>query len=133
MKKSRFGSFLFAAVLGVGALSMTGCVVVVAGAAAAGTVAYVRGSLKATLPAGVEKLEGVVKSTLTDDLKFALISAREDALGAEYVVRTSQDRKVVITLERFDDKLTKIEIRVGTLGDESTSRLILNQIEHNLD
>jgi len=133
VKKNRIATLFIAAILALGAATMTSCAVVVVGAAAAGTVAYVRGSIRATLPYSVETLAKAVRTTITDDLKFALIKAGEDATGAEYVARNSQDEKIVITLSRIDDKVTKLEIRVGTFGDESTSRLILNRIERNLD
>jgi hypothetical protein len=128
----RIGRFFFALTLALCTLFSGGCVLVV-GAAAAGGVAYYKGSLTATLPYNVEKVESAVRATLDKDLRFALISSAEDAVGAEYTARNSQDEKIVIKLKRVDDQITKIDIRVGVFGDESTSQLILRKIEKRLN
>jgi hypothetical protein len=132
VKKNRIGTLVFGFFLALSTLFSGGCVVLVS-AAAAGGVAYYKGSLTATLPCNVEKVESAVRATLEKDLRFALINSAEDAVGAEYTARNSQDEKIVIKLKRVDDAITKIDIRVGVFGDESTSQLILRKIEKRLN
>lgn len=128
----RIGRLVFLLTLAFCTVFSSGCVLVV-GAAAASGMAYYKGSLTATLPNNVEKVESAVRATLEKDLRFALISSSEDAVGAEYTARNSQDEKIVIKLKRVDDSITKIDIRVGVFGDESTSQLILRKIEKRLN
>lgn len=119
------------AVSSVVALS-SGCVAVVAGAAAgAGTVAYLRGELEASLD---KNLDGVLRATNRglEQLQFAKISEKKDALVAEVVARTARDQKVGVTLEKVSDTLTRVKIRVGMFGDEAISRALLDKIKGNL-
>ncbi len=109
----------------------TGCVVVAAGAAGAGVVAYVRGELETTLES---KLDAVHKGTsrAISQLEFSKISDQKDALSAEFVVRTTRDKKIDIVLTKVGDNLTKVQIRVGIFGDEEMSRTLLEQIKASL-
>lgn len=109
----------------------TGCVVVAAGAAGAGVVAYVRGELETTLDG---KLDAVHKGTgrAITQLEFSKISDQKDALSAKFVARTAQDKKIDIVLTKVGDNLTKVQIRVGIFGDEEMSRTILEKIKASL-
>ncbi|MCW5548990.1 MAG: DUF3568 family protein [Opitutaceae bacterium] len=106
----------------------TGCVVVAAGAAGAGAVAYIRGELETTLEG---KLDNVHKAAnrAVGQLEFAKISDRKDAFSANLVARTAQDKKVDIVLTKTGDNLTKVQIRVGVFGDEELSRALLEKIK----
>jgi hypothetical protein len=125
--------FRWLAVLGLGAALafQTGCVVVAAGAAGAGVVAYVRGELETTLEG---RLDGVHQGTnrAVTQLEFSKISDQKDALSAKVVARTAQDKKIEIVLTKVGDKLTKVQIRVGIFGDEEMSRTILDKIKASL-
>ncbi len=126
--KLTFGLVLAAAVLSAAA---TGCVAVVAGAAGAGTVAWVQGRLDATLNADYEKT--VIAANLAiKDLQFAKISEKKDALEAILVARTAGDRKVAIKVLKATDQSAKVQIRVGVFGDEALSLTILDKIKANL-
>ena len=121
---------LLAAILAVTAC-LTGCVAVVAGAAGAGTVAYVSGGLDASLSAGYEK--AVTASNLAiQQLEFAKISEKKDALTAYFVARTAGDRKVSIKVIKIADQASKVEIRVGVFGDKALSMTILDRIKSNV-
>lgn len=119
-----------AAVLALG--SLTGCVAVVVGVAAgAGTVAYVRGELETTLSAGYER--SVEATNLAaQQLQFARVSERRDALQDTITLRTAGDRKVVIRINKIADYNSKVRIRVGVFGDEALSLTILEKIRANL-
>jgi len=110
----------------------SGCVAILAAGAAGGAVAYVRGALNATLSEQIEDVQKAVKQSIRNDLKFTLISAKEDAVGAEYEARTSRDDKIIIRLDRASDSTTKIQIRVGVFGDEAMSWHILETIKTRL-
>lgn len=119
-----------AALIALGLFS-SGCVIVAAGAAGAGTVAYVRGELQATV---ANSLSDVNKASLKaiDQLKFVKVSEREDALSALIIARTSDDTKIEIKLESVSAALVKVRIRVGVLGDDRISQAILDKIKENL-
>ena len=110
---------------------LSGCGVAVVGGAAAGTVAYIRGDLTAVLDGSVSRsakaVDGAIKETGVNQ-----ISRNVDKLGAKYVLRTAQDEKVEITLEKATSTSTNIVIRVGIFGDESLSHQILGEIQDKM-
>jgi hypothetical protein len=109
----------------------TGCVVVAAGAAGAGAVAYILGDLETTLEGGLDSVHRASGRAISQ-LEFVKISDRKDALSANLVARTAQDKKIDIVLTKTADNLTKVQIRVGVFGDEELSRALLDKIKANL-
>jgi Protein of unknown function (DUF3568) len=120
------------AVLLAGVLAFNGgCALFLVGGAAAagaGTVAYVNGELKET--------EGVAYDTAYDatlaamnDLQYAVTDKSKGPLTTKILARTSGDKKIQVTLEKQSATVTDICIRVGTFGDESLSRQILDKIK----
>ena len=105
-----------------------GCVAVLVGAGAAGTVAYVKGDLTAYLD---EDVEGVYNSSLKamEELEIATISKKKDLLSAEITGRTAEDKKVSIKIKTTENDMTRLMIRVGFFGDESISRKIYDRIK----
>ena len=124
----KFRLMLAAALL---AASLTGCVAVVAGAAGAGTVAWVRGELEATLDANYEKAATAANLAI-EQLQFAKISEKKDALTAILMARTAEDKMVEIKVIKIGDQSAKVQIRVGVFGDEALSLTILDKIKTNL-
>jgi hypothetical protein len=119
-------------VLTAGVLGSGGCVAVAAGAVAgAGTVAYVRGQLNATVDKPFDDVARAA-STALQQLQFIKSSEKKDALIAILTARTAEDRNVEIKVRRQSDKLTTIAIRVGLFGDETLSRIVLEKINANL-
>lgn len=119
-------------VLVLGALfTSSGCVAVMAGAGAGAAVAYVRGDLDAILDAGLDKSVRATNRAI-EQLKFAKISQKEDALIAVLVARNAADKKIEIRLEKQSETVTKVKIRVGTFGDEALSVAILDKVKMNL-
>jgi hypothetical protein len=111
----------------------SGCFLVAvgaAGAAGAGAVAYVRGELDATL---ANKYDATVAASnkAIEALQFAKVSEKKDAFSAVITARTAQDKKVQITVTKSTDTLSRVQIRVGTFGDEGMSMSILDKIKAN--
>ena len=123
---------LIAVVICVGVLSSYGCAaLVVGGAAGAGTVAYVRGELKAVEDVSLDRAWPAAKQAMSD-LEFSVTKSEKDAFNGELVARGAGDKKVVVELKRQSDSVTEIKIRVGTFGDEAMSRKILETIKKHL-
>lgn len=122
-----------AALLALAALPLlSGCVVVAAGAVGAGAVAYVRGELESSLEAGLDDAYAAAQRALAK-LEFAKIDERRSGLDAQLVHRTALDKKVDIRLKKVTERLTKIEIRVGVVGDQELSLTLLDKIRAELD
>jgi len=126
---------LLAGAAAAGALALTsGCIVAAlgaAGAAGAGTVAYVEGKLTATLANPYERV--VRASNLAiHQMQFLELGETKDALSDEIKARTAEDKKITILITRVSDALTRVEIRVGLLGDRPVSQTILDRINANL-
>ena len=109
----------------------SGCVLVAVGAAAAGSVAYVRGELSTTLDHKLETSAQAAERAL-EQLKFVKVSQKQDALVALLIARTVEDKKIEIRLSATTEASTKVQIRVGVFGDEALSLKILERIKANL-
>lgn len=110
---------------------LSGCVVVLAGAASAGTVAWVEGRLDSPLDANFDQLENAVNKAVTQ-LQFVKVSEKKDALTAKLTVRTAEDKKVEIKVLRVGDKTSRVQIRIGVFGDKDLSLAVLDKIKSNL-
>lgn len=116
-----------------GALALfNGCAaLVVGGAAGAGTYAYVKGELKVTENATLDRAWRATQAAM-NDLEFTVTSQARDALAGRLIARTALDKKIEIHLAKTGEKLTEIRIRVGTFGDEDLSRVIHDKIKQRL-
>lgn len=110
---------------------LTGCVVVAAGAVGAGAVAYVRGELESSVEADLDAVYQAAQRALAK-LEFARIDQRKSGLDAQLIHRTALDKRVVVKLKKITDRLTKIEIRVGVVGDQELSLTLLDKIRAEL-
>jgi hypothetical protein len=101
------------------------------GAGAAGTIAYVRGYLEAVES---EKLDVLYEATLkaVEKLELSVTTKSKDAMSAMVVVRDAQDKKITIKLKAVTEEATKLYIRVGIFGSETKSRLIYQEIHESL-
>lgn len=132
MKKQKL---LILLLLAASPFILTGCLAAAAvggaAAAGAGTVAYIKGELKATEEATLDKTwEATVGAV--DELDFLVINKIKDAVSAELEAKTADNKTVKIELTRVTENLTDISIRIGTFGDETLSRYILSKIEARL-
>lgn len=116
-------------------LVLTGCLAAAAvggaAVAGAGTVAYIKGELKATEEASMKKAWSATVGAV-EELDFLVVNKVNDAVSGEIEAKTADSKTVKITLKRIADNLTEITIRIGTFGDESLSRYILSKIEARL-
>lgn len=114
---------------------LTGCLAAAAvgggAVAGAGTIAYLRGELKST--------EGYPFATVwaatvkaVEQLEFIVVNKVNDAVSGTYEVVTADNKTVHINVNRVGDNITEVKIRVGTFGDETLSRYILNKIQSNI-
>ena len=110
---------------------LSGCVAVIAGAAGAGTVAWVQGRLDATLDATFDKTDNAVNQAITQ-LQFAKVSEKKDVLDAILIARSAEDKKVNIKIVRVGDTISRVQIRVGLFWNEVQSLAILDKIKANL-
>jgi len=105
----------------------SGCTSTSPGPGGRGVVAYGHGELSTDLTHGLDAVFSASQQAL-GDLEIPKIDDKKTLVDAEIVARTASDKKIVINLERVTDTLTKIEIKVGVVGDETLSRLILEKI-----
>lgn len=130
-RKFSIGILLGLCLLGGTVATTSGCLAVAAGAGAAGAVAYVRGELKSPVAAGYDAAVNAANRAI-QDLQFAKVSERRDALLTIIVARTAADKKVEIRVENTSRELSTVRIRVGVLGDEAVSLTILDRIKARL-
>jgi hypothetical protein len=112
----------------------SGCILFVAGAAAGagvGGYAYVNGEVKATESASLNQTWSASLAAMKD-LEFPITSQSKDALEGNLTARNASNTNISIQLKNLSNNSTEIRIRVGTFGDESLSRIILNKISSHL-
>ena len=118
----------------MGSLLISGCAVAVIGAAAAagaGSVAYFKGELKAVEKGSVDRTYSSTLSAL-DRLGMFITKKEKDRTTAAVRGRRADDAKIAVFIKRLGDDVVQIRIRAGFLGDEGTSRQILEEIQKGL-
>ena len=111
-----------------------GCLLLAVGAGAgagAATVAYVKGELKTTYAASLNRTWDATLSALKD-LRINVYSSKKDAIEGSIEATKADGTKVKITLEPAGPDTTSVRIRVGIFGDEEASRVINRQIASKL-
>jgi hypothetical protein len=112
-------------VLALVAMSMLqGCLLLVAGGAAAGaaygTVKYSKNTLAVTLETPLDKAWSAAQAALKD-LQLPVYTSKKDGLSGRLEARNIEDQLVVIELSRKAETLTELQITVGTF-DSSKNR-----------
>ena len=107
---------------------LSGCGVLILGGAAAGTVGYVSGDLNATVDGGFQSVIDAADSAIREN-SITQVSKDVTLHSAVYELRTLQDDKILLTINRATRDLTNITIRVGVFGDEPLSHNVLKEIE----
>ena len=123
--------FLLWILLAAALVSTQGCTVAAVGAAAAGTVAYVRGDLQAAENAPIDKVYDASLAAM-EELEIPVISKAKDALSARITGRDAADKKIAIRLKATAEDTTRLSIRIGLFGSETKSRLIHQKIKEYL-
>jgi len=121
------------AVILIGAVITTsGCVALLIGAAAgAGGVAWVKGSLEQNFDNTVDQLHRASLSGLRD-IKCATRSDQIRKHLAKIEFEFDDGQKGTINLKALTERSAKLKIRVGILGDETKSHIVLNAILKHL-
>jgi len=125
-------SFIKLCATALTAVFLSGCAaVVIGGAAGVGTYAYIKGELKVTENASLDRCWSASQAAMKE-LQFPVTTHLKDALRGQLVARTALDKKVEINLVKVSENMTEIRVRVGTFGDEDMSRIIVQKIESRL-
>jgi hypothetical protein len=98
---------------------------------ASGKVEYSWGELNATESAGIEKVYDASLKAV-EELKLPIIQKGVDSMSGKIIARDVEDKKIIITLTAATGGMTKMSIKVGTLGDEGKSKLIYEQIKKKM-
>jgi predicted ribosomally synthesized peptide with SipW-like signal peptide len=110
---------------------MQGCAALVAGGAAAGgTYAYFNGQADQEYNAGIQRTFNASLAACRD-LGIAVEKQKLDGDSGKITGSLDGDR-VSVTQTLKADNVTLVSIRVGLLGDETTSRRIHTAIENRL-
>ena len=103
----------------------------VGGGAGAGTVAYLKGELKSTEEASIDRTWEAAQKAM-EDLEFVVTSKEKDAFSAKLIAYRVNDKKIEINFQKASEKTTEVRIRAGVFGDESLSLMILERIRKRL-
>lgn len=118
--------------LTVAALSITGCAVLVVGAAGGvAGVAYVMGDLEAWVKEDPRTVQAATVLAF-DSLQIRKVSSEASAFDAKVIGRTATDVKIQVTVKASKAETNKLSIRVGVFGDENISRKIHREIQRFL-
>jgi len=114
-------------------VNSAGCLVVAAGAGAAGTVAYMRGDLDTEEPYRLDVVYAAAREA-AKQLELSVLEGKteKDALSALIVARDAADKRVTIHLKAQTEQTTRVSIRIGTFGDQTKSQMVYNRIRENL-
>ena len=104
-----------------------GCTTTTPGPGGKGVVAYGRGELSTDVTHDLDAVFAASQRAL-NELEIIKIDDKKTQVDAQILSRTATDKKIVINLNRVTDTLTKVYIKVGVVGDETLSRLILDKI-----
>ncbi|MEM9166685.1 MAG: DUF3568 family protein [Planctomycetota bacterium] len=109
-------------------LSIGGCgAVVAAGAAGAGTYAYLQGDIEHRIDADVQTVWEAVRQSARE-LELEITKDEIDGLEGRLVANRSDGQIVRINAQGTGSASTILSIRVG-LGDKSKSRAIMRRVE----
>lgn len=107
--------------------TLSGCVALVAAGAAGGTVAYLRGELQINLDYPSNHVRSAALGAI-QDLGHVLVADETDGKMLRITARTTQDERVLIHVDPLKDRVSRLRIRIGRLGSEEESRVVLDKI-----
>ena len=97
----------------------------------AGVLLYKEGNLKTSYAATYNQTWNATVHTVTD-MNLKIIDTKRDATKGVIEAEKTDGTKVNITIKPSNPDITSVEIRVGALGDEKTSRAIEHRIRTHL-
>ncbi|MBU6399137.1 MAG: DUF3568 family protein [Verrucomicrobia bacterium] len=117
--------------LSLSAAGLTGCAALLVGGAVAagaaagvGAAAYSKGELRATENATLDQAWAAVPAAM-QDYGVTVVDKARDELNATVQGQTPDKTKIVVKLKNAGKGTTDVRIRVGTFGNETISRQIL--------
>lgn len=125
----RVAVFIFSIILLV---NLCGCVALVAGVAGgAGTVTWLSGKLTQEVNAD---LQGTLRATRSAFKSLGLVITKETVKDnvAQVTGDYTDGRAIWVDMHRISRSSTKIEVRVGALGDKQAASEILEKITRYL-
>jgi len=111
-----------------------GCALLAIGAGAAagaGTVAYLKGELKANVDAPLAQAQKAAEEA-RKEMQYTVVERTEAVARGKIVAKGAGDKRIEVSLRRLTPKATEIGIRVGVFGDEALSRQVLQAIQKRL-
>jgi hypothetical protein len=128
MVKKKLAPVVFLCCLLIG---LNACAYVLLGAltagAGTGTYFFVKGNLKRTYEAPVERVWAATVQSV-EELKLATESKKHDAFGGEIKGKMADGTSFTIELKRQGEKSTEVGVRIGTFGDRVKSEAIHDKI-----
>ena len=122
----------FTVILLILAVSNTACIPLLIGAAAgAGGVSYAKGALSKNLEADVEETYKAALKALKG-LKMFIKSEELNKHDAVVKAEFEDGEEVKVFIDAVTEHVSKITIRVGFMGDQDASQVILNAIQKQL-
>ncbi len=89
---------------------------------------YQYGILEGYFEASLNQVH-IVCERAVKNLELMKVTSTKDALVSTYEVKNAKGETINITFERLGDKLTKVKIKVGLIGDSAYSQEIYDQIK----
>ena len=93
---------------------------------------HLRGDLLGIVPYHVEQVLPTAVNVIKELDGYDLGEQQSNFLNAFVIAYDEDSRKVQIDLSRTEDNQTKIQIRIGVIGDKLKSTMIFNQIVNQL-
>ena len=113
-------------------LIISGCTaIVVCGAVGASSCVYLSGELESTEKASFNQAWNATQTMLKTS-GYTVTSIEKDLFYTKFEAKDPGDRKITIKLITQSVDRIKIKVRVGTFGDESLSRKIIEDIRNQI-
>jgi hypothetical protein len=111
---------------------LSGCgALLLVGGAGTSAIAFATGELQSTEPYSLEALDQACATAL-DEMAYSEIDTVREADKIRWRAKTSGGDPVDLRLQSKGPKSTDLRIRIGIFGNESRSRLLLEQIHQAL-
>ncbi len=113
-------------------LASGGCSAVLSpGAAGSSAIAFVTGELHSTEDVSLGELDGACNAAI-ERLAYEELDVSREADQVRFRARTAGGEPVDVRLFARGPERTDLRIRIGLLGDETTSRLVREEIHQSL-
>lgn len=113
------------------AATSTGCLALAAGAAGAGTVAYVEGASTGVVKALPPKVLAAARKSF-DDMDIYITSTQHSKTSIQLVGKTSDNTDVTVQANKAGQGVSQLSVRVGIFGDRELSDTIFAHIQDHL-